>query len=283
MFIRENDDKSKEMKYLLCNKYIDMIHKSEDLMEMYDLHKEMWGQGLRNANIGPGAMIRTEDIATMRPEHVYLGGIYEMWTRPLTEWQAGKDNGATNQLAGGRTDYSLVCDQYRKLLERNLRQIRAEIYDHGFNREKVEQTLLDSPEAKAAKVSRLMISDREMAPGRSHSLEFYAGGIRRSATLYISNKLENNNSHHLVLVPTGWEKGLKCSKVRDRAQGNPWTDIFTGKQYSVGKKMNRAQGQEGDKENRQEKAVTKGRRVSSEENGRTGRPRIVRGGQRPHL
>lgn len=253
MFTRENDDKSKEMKYLLCNKYIDMIHKSEDLMEMYDLHKEMWGQGLRNANIGPGAMIRTEDIATMRPEHVYLGGIYEMWTRPLTEWQAEKDNGATNQLAGDRTDYSLVCDQYRKLLERNLRQIRAEIYDHGFNREKVEQTLLDSPEAKAVKVSRLMISDREMAPGRSHSLEFYADGIRRSATLYISNRLENNNPHHLVLVPTGWEKGLKCSKVRDMSQGNPWTDIFTGKQYYIGKKMNKAQGQEMDKENKQEK------------------------------
>ena len=46
---------------------------------------------------------------------------------------------------------------------------------------------------------------------------------------------------------------------------------------TIGEQIRQAQ------ENRQEKAVPKGRRVSSEENGRTGRPRIVRGGQRPHL
>ena len=67
----------------------------------------------------------------MKPEEVYLGDIYGLWTFSIPIWEQQKDNkygeGASAWgLSPDVTLYEIVCNQYRNLLVSNVRAVRKE-------------------------------------------------------------------------------------------------------------------------------------------------------------
>lgn len=111
-----------------ADEFLKAVTRCNSLTQMVAIHKNIWGSGFRNKNIGPDecGMFRTNDILTMKPEEVFLGNIYGLWTFPIPEW----DNNC-NALFGangfginpGTRTYDLVLNQYRNLLQTNLMTI----------------------------------------------------------------------------------------------------------------------------------------------------------------
>lgn len=231
-------DTEKSERFASCNRYLEMIENAGTLMELYDIHKEMWGQGLQHEKYGPGNMFRTDNISTMRPEHVMLGNINGLWTNPIPFWESRRREHGVDE------DYQAVFNQYRRVLDSNLRQLRAFVYDHGFNRAKIEDRIAKTPEAVAAGVEKLMISDKGLDQGQLHTMEFYAAGERRTSSMYLTLSQSPTDVRSFTLVPNGWEKGVRISRTKDMAKGNPWTDVFTGKKYVIAAKMNKTTAQE---------------------------------------
>ena len=104
-----------------------------DLREMMHLHKDMWGKGIRNRTIAPNrnGIFRTKDILTMKPEEVFLGDLYGLWTFTIPTWEQQKGNrygsGAAQWgISPDITLYEIVCGQYRRLLVAAVTAIRNE-------------------------------------------------------------------------------------------------------------------------------------------------------------
>lgn len=113
--------------------FLQQLSKCKDLLMMLQLHKDLWSSGIRNKNIGPCeyGMFHTKDILTMKPEEVYLGDIYGLWTFSIPIWEQQKDNkygegAAAWGLSPDVTLYEIVCNQYRNLLVSNVRAVRKE-------------------------------------------------------------------------------------------------------------------------------------------------------------
>ncbi len=104
------------------------LERCDSLLKMLAIHKDMWGSGFRNKNIGPDdcGMFRTKDILSMGPGEVFLGDIYGLWTFPIPEWENQKNAiyGANGfGINPGTTTYELILGQYRRHLQSNLRAI----------------------------------------------------------------------------------------------------------------------------------------------------------------
>ena len=104
---------------------------AKTLMEIFDLHKELWVAGFQNANLGPDScgMFRTESIPTMKPEEVFLGNIWGLFTKNIPFWEQSKKEGKTG---GGYTIYEyltvyqIVLSQYKRLVSSNVKAISRE-------------------------------------------------------------------------------------------------------------------------------------------------------------
>ena len=90
--------------------FIPKVEQCESLYDLYEVHVRLWDAGIQHPNFGPNkfGMFRTDDISTMKPEEVYLGGVYGLWTKPLPEWDFQEDK-------------KLVIFQYKYLLLSNLK------------------------------------------------------------------------------------------------------------------------------------------------------------------
>ena len=111
--------------------YIEHLEKCNDLRLLLNIHKDMWGSGLRNKNIGPNefGMFRTKDIPQMKAEEVYLGDIYGLWTFTIPEWEKEKEHKYGDNGWGINPDttvYELIVRQYRHHLISNVKAIRKE-------------------------------------------------------------------------------------------------------------------------------------------------------------
>ena len=93
------------------------ISACRSLSELLAEHRRMWTDGIRCPNFGPDqyGFYRTENIASMKADEVYLGGIYGLFTLPLPEWEKIRET--------HRKDYSVVMFQYRNNLLANLRDM----------------------------------------------------------------------------------------------------------------------------------------------------------------
>ena len=113
--------------------FLQQLNICTDLQVMVHLHKDLWGSGIRNKNIGPCeyGMFRTKDILTMKPEEVFLGDIFGLWTFSIPIWEQQKENKFGESavqwgLSPDITLYEVVCNQYRNLLVSNVTAIRKE-------------------------------------------------------------------------------------------------------------------------------------------------------------
>lgn len=128
-------------KFLIWNnqgqQFLDAIDKAISLYRVLDIHRDAWGTGFQNENIGPCAygMFRTKDILTMTAEEVYLGGIWGLCTYNLPVWEKRKDdkygyNGFDIDV--NISLYELILNQYKNILTSNIKammqQAKAELH-----------------------------------------------------------------------------------------------------------------------------------------------------------
>ena len=133
--LQEQQQEVERLKQIVksANDFLQQLNLCTDLQMMVHLNKDIWGCGIRNKYIGPCeyGMFRTKDILTMKPEEVYLGDIYGLWTFSIPIWEQQKGNkygesAATWGLSPDITLYEIVCDQYRNHLVSNVTVIRNE-------------------------------------------------------------------------------------------------------------------------------------------------------------
>ena len=151
-FYKETLQKEKE-KYLKFKKilglyleFYERIVNAKELNELLELHKKLWKAGFKNQNLGPCeyGIFRTKDIETMKPEEVFLGNVYGLWTNNIPFWEAHKD--ATYGVNGfgiafDTKTYDLIVNQYREILKLNINTIKFEGEDYILQYEEVNEPI----------------------------------------------------------------------------------------------------------------------------------------------
>lgn len=98
------------------------IRHTKDLITLLNLHKDIYGSGFTK-NLGPGAMFRCSDIATMTPYQVYLGGIYGLNTYAIPFWEqyVNEPFGVNGFGIDKNTSlYEMILNQYKNHLISNI-------------------------------------------------------------------------------------------------------------------------------------------------------------------
>lgn len=111
--------------------FIDELSGCDDLRTLLHIHKDIWGNGLQNENIGPDpyGMFRTKDVKDMKAEEVYLGNIYGLWTFTIPEWEKEREHKFGCNTWGidpNITVYELVTRLYRNHLLMNVKAMKKE-------------------------------------------------------------------------------------------------------------------------------------------------------------
>lgn len=129
-FFKETLEEEKE-KYEKCKSLVghfaeldERIGASKSLEGVLDLHKKAWGLGYQNDNLAPCeyGMFRTKDISTMKPEEVFLGNVYGLWTLPIPKWSDQKSQMYDKDISV----YDIVLNQYKRILHSNVKAIYKE-------------------------------------------------------------------------------------------------------------------------------------------------------------
>lgn len=107
---------------------IDALNKPNNLGTLMNIHKDAWGSGFQNKNIGPCScgIFRTLDIPTMTSDEVYLGGIWGLVTKPIPFWEEHKDESYGCNGFGideSNSLYAMIVKQYKSLLLSNIKSM----------------------------------------------------------------------------------------------------------------------------------------------------------------
>lgn len=107
-------------------RFLDKIEGPNTLITLMNIHKDAWGTGFQNENIGPCSygVFRTLDIPSITPDQIYLGGIWGLVTKPISFWEERNEDKYGCNGFGIDEDYriyDIVLDQYRELLSSNIR------------------------------------------------------------------------------------------------------------------------------------------------------------------
>lgn len=110
---------------------INKVKKCDSLYVLLNIHKEAWLLGFQNKNLGPDkyGMFRTENIPTMKPEEIFLGGIWGLFTHAIPFWEERKSKPYGCNGFGIDPEislYSIILDQYKNLLISNIDNIWCE-------------------------------------------------------------------------------------------------------------------------------------------------------------
>ena len=110
---------------------VNAINKCDSLEELLSIHKEAWIVGFQNENLGPDkyGMFRTKNIPTMQPSEVFLGGIWGLFTHAIPFWEERKSQPYGCNGFGINPEislYSIILDQYKRLLISNIKDIWCE-------------------------------------------------------------------------------------------------------------------------------------------------------------
>lgn len=103
------------------DQYLYAIGNCNSLVEMMHIHKKMWNDGFKNQNTRPDSygFFRTNDIATMKPDEVYLGDIWGLNTGNIPFWEEHRDETMAGNGFGFSDEvlcYDLILGQYRACL-----------------------------------------------------------------------------------------------------------------------------------------------------------------------
>lgn len=110
---------------------LEYLKDAKTLEDLISIHKFMWEKGYQNNNLGPceWGMFRTKDIPTMKPEEVFIGGIYGLSTKNIPFWNEVKDETWGDNGFGINPDtklYDIIFNRYKRLLQANVEHIYNE-------------------------------------------------------------------------------------------------------------------------------------------------------------
>lgn len=114
---------------------LDALESCKSLITLVSIHKDAWGTGFQNENLGPCpcGYIRTTDISTMTPDQIYLGGIWGLFTHNIPFWeeQKGSKYGANGFGLDPELDlYEMILNQYKGFLTSNIRSMFSKARVH---------------------------------------------------------------------------------------------------------------------------------------------------------
>lgn len=142
--LEKEQRKYRKLKKLLSvyPQYFDDIVNSKSLLQLVDLHKQIWKAGFRNVNLGPceWGMFRCEDINTMDPSNVYVGNIFGLFTHSIPEWEKFRDEIMGPNGFGIPRDtkiYDLLLDHYKCVLKSNMNAIRSAALEYTSEYESI--------------------------------------------------------------------------------------------------------------------------------------------------
>ena len=203
-------EKAKQQRYDLCTKYLSELSSASSLMELLELHKRMWKEGIQHNNIGPNeyGMFRTKDIASMKPSEVFLGNIYGLWTAPLSDWIGSRDE-------------RVITNQYRQHLSSNVDWLRSLVYDNGIDRHKIEKAIAaDAPEW--AKITDVNILDKEMRIDKLIEFSYRSDGVLGKSNLLLMTLPGKTD---LLFVPKNWHRGEHVPSIYKIDRIGQWKDL----------------------------------------------------------
>lgn len=116
---------------IIIDTYPSLLNRLNDAKSLHDLlsiHKQAWGFGYQNGNLGPCGlgMFRCTDIIQMKPEDVFLGDVYGLYTFSIPDWEKKKDLTMEGNAFGLEPDvrcYDVVMGRYKKILQSNIKSI----------------------------------------------------------------------------------------------------------------------------------------------------------------
>lgn len=188
----------KQERYDLCDRFIRRLEKSDSLLDLFSLHRQIWDSGIRNANIGPNeyGMFRTDDISRMKPDEVFLGNIFGLFTLPLPQWI-------------GAQEEPLIVQQYRDHLLSNVKQQQSLVFDSGLCRDSICKAIA---EASGGRVDPglVRILDSSMEMNRLQNFIFMIDGERRVSNFVVAS---GGPKTDLLLLPERWMQGQKVSSA----------------------------------------------------------------------
>lgn len=114
--------------YANKDRILKQLNECKTLNEVLEFHKKIWVIGYCNDNIGPCefGMFRTKSIATMKPEEVYLGGIWGLFTNNIPFWEEHRNDKYGYNGYGLDPDqslYKMILNQYKRQLQSNILEI----------------------------------------------------------------------------------------------------------------------------------------------------------------
>lgn len=130
--IKENQAEYKKLKSLIghADELDALVQAAGSFEDLIDAHKKVYAAGFTK-NLGPEefGMFRTKDISSMKPEEVFLGGIYGLHTKNIPFWEKHSTElfGAGGWEIDPKTPlFCIVFKQYQLHLIRNIFLITVE-------------------------------------------------------------------------------------------------------------------------------------------------------------
>ena len=182
----------KQERFEMCDRFIRRLERSDSLLDLFSLHRQIWNSGIRNANIGPCeyGMFRTSDISTMQPSEVFLGNIFGLFTHPLPQWI-------------GTAEEPIIFQQYRDHLISNVKQQQSLIYDNGLCRDRICKGIADASGGQVD-AGLIRILDKSMDMNRLQTFIFMIDGQRRISNFVVAS---GGPKTDLLLLPEKWMQG----------------------------------------------------------------------------
>ena len=187
-----------------CNDWLKKINDCRDLKSLLDTHREMWKAGLQHPGFGPDqyGKFRTDDIATMTADQVYLGNINGRWTNPVSFWESEKQS--------DRESYDMMVGQYKGILSSSVKDLRNQVYDNGYSRERICRNIENClDETLGVHVWDVRIEDPKVSANKFLTVSFRTSDGSTSAPRRESTMVNVNGE---FLIPEDFAKGSKVSR-----------------------------------------------------------------------
>lgn len=115
---------------LEAQRFLDAIENCNSLTHLMNIHKDAFNAGFQNSDLDTCSYgyFRAQDIQSMTPDQVYLGGIYGLSTKNIPFWESNKDERYGVNGFGIDSNiyvYDIILNQYKRHLRSNISYIYA--------------------------------------------------------------------------------------------------------------------------------------------------------------
>lgn len=227
---------SKEEGFAMVQKYLSNIQSAKTLDSIFNLHKQMWKDGIRHRGFGPneGGMFRCRDISNMSKDEVHLGNVHGIWTNTLAFFENGFHNGTIDM-----DTYQKVTRQYRNQLVGNLEYIRSQFYDCGLNlnrlRTVIEDHINDTTSSTLGRHVTVRDIEKGIIPGEMKDITLSLGGKDYKSSMLVILYDDLDVRVYVPSSPWGRQNGYLPPHVTSLSEvkNTDWIDLSDRRIYHI--------------------------------------------------